>query len=364
MITKEEPISELTRYSLRGHSSDLEKQAQLQVPILGKLALRGQATTIYAQPNLGKTLITLNLLMNAMDKGAFKPQQLFYINMDDDATGLATKTRMAEEYRFEILSDGQQGFSTTKFFEIVRAMIETGEVNGAILVLDTLKKFVDPMDKRLTRQFGTLVRSFVTLGGTVIALSHTNKRPNSDGSSIHSGTSDIVEDFDCIYIADEIPQEGVKPNKLVVFKNKKRRGAVAERAIYSYANGADLSYDERMASVEEITGSLDWYEPDARSVSEAKVMVAITDCIKTGIDIQKIRLRNAAASSANVSRQIAQRVLDKYTGADPTAHRWTYSVGAHGARAYALIPDAVAGSSEPLPVVNTKDWPNGHDPEF
>lgn len=151
------PACLLTRYSLRGQADELRRLAGDQVNVLGRIAVKGQATCIYAAPNTGKTLLTLHLLMKAAQDGVVDPSKVFYINIDDHLGGLADKTLLAEEYGFEILAGGHRGFDASQFRKHVLEMIGAGKVVGDILVMDTVKKFVDPMDKAKTRAFTNVV---------------------------------------------------------------------------------------------------------------------------------------------------------------------------------------------------------------
>ena len=164
----------------------------------------GQWTTIYAAPNTGKTLLTLwllkeNLLSNNLD-GDF----VFYVNADDNFKGIVEKTELAEQWGFHIIAPNQKGFSTSQITELMVDLAETGEARGVIIILDTLKKFTDLMHKRDASEFGIISRSFISAGGTLICLAHTNKHKNAEGKSIYSGTSDIRDDSDCAFIIDKV----------------------------------------------------------------------------------------------------------------------------------------------------------------
>jgi hypothetical protein len=57
----------LRRHSLRGDAAKLEAQATDTKPLLGDFVMHGQATMIYAEPNAGKTLTVLRLIMDAIE---------------------------------------------------------------------------------------------------------------------------------------------------------------------------------------------------------------------------------------------------------------------------------------------------------
>jgi hypothetical protein len=162
------PLTVLAAFSMLGMSQELAQLAQDQKPILGNLVLRGQAVAIFAWPNAGKTLIILFLLIEAIRSGVIQPSSAFYINFDDNAVGLRDKLLLAEEFGFQMLADGYFDFDAQAFNDSMVRMIETDTAHGVVVILDTLKKFVNVMDKVRSAAFGRLVRRFVMKGGQVI----------------------------------------------------------------------------------------------------------------------------------------------------------------------------------------------------
>lgn len=76
----------------------------------------------------------------------------------------------------------------------------TGEAHGVCVIIDTSKKFIQLMDKKLGADFADGCRQFSMHGGTIVALAHTTKNPNRDGSVRYIGTTDLVEDFDAVTV--------------------------------------------------------------------------------------------------------------------------------------------------------------------
>jgi hypothetical protein len=108
------------------------------------------------------------------------PAKVYYINVDDTTRGLLEKLQIAEEYEFHMLAEGFKDFIASEFYSLITRMTESGDTQGVIIVLDTLKKFTDLMSKKLCSQFGRIIRRFVMKGGTVISLAHTNKNPDQE----------------------------------------------------------------------------------------------------------------------------------------------------------------------------------------
>lgn len=338
----------LDKFSLRGMSDELEKSVVNAVPLLGELALMGQATVIFAAPNTGKTMITISLLIDAIKDDRVDPAKVYYLNMDDSGTGLLEKNRIAEEFGFNMLAEGHRDFSASALLSIVRGMIENDQARGVVVILDTLKKFVDLMDKGRTSTFTNVIRPFVLKGGTVIALAHTNKHPGKDGKPMYGGVSDIMNDIDCAFTIAPISAED--GTKVVEFVNVKRRGNVVQSAAYSYCIGNGIPYGEMLLSVQSVDETdLDTLKLVEEIKSDADVIEAVKVCINDGVST-KMKLADATAKRAGISKRSALQIIEKYTGDDPTLHRWKFSVGGRGAKQFAVLsaiqPDPV---SEPLP---------------
>lgn len=327
----------LGRYSASRDLHLLEKNMVEEKPLLGQIALLGQATVEFAQANTGKTLINLYLLIEAIKDGRVDPAKVFYINMDDNSSGLLIKCRLAQEYGFSMLADGHQGFQAKAFRAAMITMIESDSAKGVVVILDTLKKFVNTMDKVSSSGFAAVVRQFCLKGGTVIALAHTNKNPGQNGKPVYSGTTDIVDDFDCAYTLATVQHDPDLGRKLVEFENIKRRGNVALNVAYSYASGPETSYDELVLSVHEVDPlQLNPIKAAAEAQSDAKIIAAVVASIHEGVTT-KMKLTDAVSKKLTVSKRDALKVIEKYTGTDVQNHRWKYAVGARGAQIFELL---------------------------
>jgi hypothetical protein len=49
-------------------------------------------------------------------------------------------------------------------------------------------------------------------------------------------------------------------------------------------------------------------------------------------------LGKEVAAQTGGSARAAYRLIEKYTGADPAKHRWTYNIGERGAHRFELLP--------------------------
>lgn len=279
--------------------------------------------------------------MDAIEQGYVGPSQVYYVNVDDTGTGLAEKVELAEEYGFHMISEGYRGFSVSQFLPILFEMTASDQASGIIIIMDTMKKFADLMDKQKSSQFSQMGRKFVLKGGTLIGLAHTNKNLGKNGKRVYAGTTDIIDDFDCAYILDEVSINEDAKTKVVAFENEKRRGNVARQAAYSYSIEDGISYTDLLMSVEPIDNTQLVAVKQAETLrSDAEIIDAITACIRAGVNT-KMKLAKAAAQDTGVSRRVALEKLEQYTGNNPSQYRWFVTVGDRGANIYHLLEPPV-----------------------
>ena len=330
----------LQRFSLNGQSAEMRKQMLEDKYILKGLAIYGQYTVFYASPNTGKTLLVLWMLTKAIKAGEIEGRDVYYINADDNHKGLTEKVQVAEKYGFQMLSPSYNGFESDRFFECIQSIIDDDTAKGKIVILDTLKKFTNVMQKDAASEFGKIMRAFVQHGGSIICLGHTNKHKDPNGKSVYGGTSDIADDADCYYMLEEISV--TEKTKTVRFENRKSRGDVDKTATFTYTNQRVTSYQGLMDSVETLSESearaqAEIHEANSLLVSNKEIIDTITIEIQNGNTL-KTDLILAAAKSACVSKSKVKKVLEKHTGENfSKGHRWKFSVGDKNAQSYSLI---------------------------
>ena len=339
--------SPLSSYSLRGRATEFESRAVKERPLLGDICRTGQVTFLFAPPNAGKTLITLNLLTDAIDAGRINPSNVWYINADDSSSGFATKMRLMDDLGVHTLAPGHKGFKSQNLVDLFHEVVEKDKARGCLIIIDTVKKFADLMHKSRASAFTDACRQIAMAGGTVFGLAHTTKNPDNNGNFRYAGTSDTVDDSDAAYIMTPVEGEGETGEKVVLFKNIKRRGNNAVKVAYAYADEGDISYDERLASVRLIDpDQLGEFQRIEAERSDAEVIAVIKACISEGI-AAKMVLAKEVARRTNISGRSAIRTLEHYTGDDPTVHHWNFAIKHRGAKEFALLPPTEA---EALPV--------------
>ncbi|TXS90803.1 ATP-binding protein [Parahaliea maris] len=336
----------LEKYSLTGSSAELEKRCQEETYVFDQIALVGQSTIIYASPNSGKTLSSQGLLAESITAGFINPAQIYYVNADDNLSGLLEKVKIAEEYGFHMIGDGYNEFRAEDLLGLIEQMIADGCALGAILVLDTAKRFTDLMSKRVASEFTRLMRRFVSVGGTVIALAHVNKRKGDNGKSIYAGTSDLVDDFDCAYVIEVIDDGASTGKRVIAFENIKSRGSVAREVHFSYSapdqirNYRDLLDSFTRIPAEEANRAATLNQLD----SDSEAITIVKAAIGSGGSSKK-ELIATLQESGGISRNAAAQLIERYCGTDPSKHLWTFDRGERGVHRYRLNNTTPGGAS-------------------
>ena len=313
----EKPFS-LATFSLRGQTEMMRKRMLEQVFVLDGLAILGQLTVFYAQFNTGKTLITLSELIKSISAGRIKGESVFYVNADDTFDGLVTKNSIAEKYGFNMLAPGENDFEPSSFSAYIKQMIEDDSARGVIIVLDTLKKFMDLMDKKGGSNFMKSLRYFVLAGGTVIALAHSNKHKSADGNVVYGGTNDVPSDSDCVFTVDTVSANGT--TKQVLFENIKKRGNVVLSKSFSYLEGGDNTYYEIIESVS-VDDAVSTFNAKSQKTANDKrqkdilCIEAVLDVLNLG-DVCKTDLVGRVHKESGYSKLAVQKVLRDYKGID------------------------------------------------
>lgn len=236
----------LSAYALNGGVEKLKKEIETAVFVIEALAIKGEFTVFAAPPNGGKTLLIIAGLIKAVKGGIIDGEKVFYINCDDNQRGAIAKTEIVEPLGIKmvvpVLAD--RDLTRGARFDIVAILtdkVENKNVDGEILILDTYKKFMSVMKKDQQSDFNSLLRDFVSMGGTIIVLAHTNKNKDADGWNI-GGTSDLKDDCDCCWIIDPVDTGN---GRVYNFKFAKGRGVDGESKAFFVPTVINDDYTER-----------------------------------------------------------------------------------------------------------------------
>jgi hypothetical protein len=336
-------VFDMMSFSMKGRSAEMREKMLEDKFVLGRLAILGQSTIFYAKPNAGKTLLILWLIIQAIKAGEINGEDIFYINADDTYKGLVYKLMIAEKYGFHMLAPGhgQPGgpeFKSSDLPVYLGKMIESKTAAGKIIILDTVKKNTDLMNKKVCSEFGEIIRQFISHGGTVIMLAHANKHRDEDKKIVYSGTADLVDDADCAYTIDII-QDDADGMRTIKFENFKSRGDVALEAFYRYDYQTGTTYFDRLDSITPL-GDEERLKIEAQKKLDAiynknKIAIdAIRECIDEGV-IKKTELIIEASHRSGISKPKIRKALLEHTGTEKTLNQfWFVEIGEKNSHTY------------------------------
>ncbi|WP_100640736.1 AAA family ATPase [Alteromonas facilis] len=335
------PFDKLIGYSITGRSSELQQQLLDDRFVLDGIAILGQWTTIYASPNTGKTLLTIWLLRQAVQAGEVDGEKVFYVNADDNFRGLVEKVQLFEKVGVHMLAPHQNGFDTQRLVGLLSELATNGQASGTVIILDTLKKFTDLMNKQEASNFGATARAFVSNGGTLIALAHTNKHKNAEGKSVYSGTSDIRDDSDCVFIIEKLsaPDDALQT---VEFQNSKARGDVEDKVGFTYRKQKGQAYVELLNSVQRVDADIfeeqkDQLAEQQKLFNDAPLINCIRKLIDEGVNSKSLIVKRANELSG-ASTRVVRNVLEERTGnLWILGHRWKKEAREHNKYVYTCI---------------------------
>lgn len=328
----------------------MRKRMLTDVFVMDGVALLGQLTAIYAPPNTGKTLLTIRMLIDSAKAGRIDPQNVFYINADDTFSGLITKGDIFKEHGLRLIAPGINGFEVKRFSHYLDQLIKDGKAHGVIIVLDTLKKFSDLMDKSNISRFMVIARKFAAHGGTMIMLGHTNKRRDGEKKLIVGGTSDVVDDSDCAFVIDAKPTGLGDTTKTIIFENIKCRGDVEREICFSYSIESGKTYAEKLDSVmkhsqSDLNEARKRIEQDELREKDSFVIELIQEAIRGGI-VRKTEIIVAARRGGAGHHTKVRAVIDRYQG-----KLWGFTVAGDNAHVYYLI-----GGQSTAEEYETRKW--------
>ena len=264
----------------------------------------------------------LNQLKQAYATGFLDGLSIFYVNADDSQSGVIEKTEVLSAIGVHTLVPGYKKFKTDSLSHILGGLTADDDAKNVVLIVDTLKKFADTMDKKNMRNFGIKVSEFILKGGTFIGLGHTNKNRDMNNNLIYSGTSDLIEDVDCIYMMDiedvKTSADGVQ-TKYIKLTNQKVRGNNALELTFSYRKSENMSYADMVNSVCNIDGETYQKEKVLRTEEEHysnylnnyKDAVSLITKVLNTTEMDKTELRDYLIQHTNYGRDKCIEIIDK-----------------------------------------------------
>ena len=333
-------IDQLRNLSATNRITEMEKNLQNEEYIFPDLALSGQITLFYAWPNTGKTIFFLKFIRDSIREKRVSAADVFYINADDSYRGLFTKAKLANEIGFAMISPAEVGVSPQDILTMLVAISTDDDASGKVVLLDTLKKFADMMSKRSQADLYETLRQFISKGGTVILAGHANKHKNAEGEIVYEGTSDTMNDVDCVYSIYRMT-DAQEETQIVEFRREKDRGDVIAKVSYQYRKTSGMHYIDMLDSVVRIDDDeaqkviAERHRQELKELYETEQLFVTTLIHKKG-PLNQSAILKALAEDDDLCGEITKRKLTTALN-KLTDICWTMTRGANHAKVYNLI---------------------------
>lgn len=340
-----------SRFSAVPHLDYLRTLKREVKPILGPLAVDGELTIISAGPNSGKTLITLSLLFKEITENGLDPARVAYLDFDDSMNDFIEKADLASKYGIEFVApsttlDGRaQSLDPANFIEHLQHCISEGSANGTIIILDTVKKFVDTIQKNDVRNFMIACTNFCAAGGSLILLGHSNKNTNPKREVTFEGTGDFLSDAHRMWQCSCV--DNPDGTRVTTFHLIKSRSPGDEHVEIQFTHSIKQGYLDRLNSVEILSCGTRRIEEssgdlidltEAPRITDEMIIHAIKGQLEDGSQNQTA-ITDAVRKDLGISKERVRKVLIEHDGSDPEASLWTSVKGLRNATIYSLLTD-------------------------
>lgn len=280
-------------------NEDIAKMADAEF-LIPDMIVRGHMAAYVAPANGGKTTIFVHLC----EKLSKMNLKVMYINVDGSPGDLKRHYAHAETHNYKVIApDARDGKSTADVLAKLQAIAaSSARCDEFVFIFDTLKKFIDVINKREAKGFYKLLRGLTVKGATVCLLGHCNKYVGVDGKTIFEGTGDLRNDMDELIYLDVFKNEISNTVEVTTRPDKVR----AEFSPKSYV----INLDDRSVS-----------EPDSIlkifSKEEREVLDAIKEAIISGCRNQKEIVEFVIERAAFTDKRIRKALKKHSQGANP-----------------------------------------------
>lgn len=172
---------------------DVDKMANDKF-LIPNILVNGHVAAFIAHANGGKTTIFRYFCEKLVRKG----MRVFYINVDGNTGDLKRHFDHAKKFGYTVISpDARDGKSTVDAIEKFKELAESDQdLTGHVYIVDTLKKFVNMLNKPELKGTLQMFRKLSVKGATIALLGHANKYNDKDGKPVYEGTADLRNDVD------------------------------------------------------------------------------------------------------------------------------------------------------------------------
>jgi hypothetical protein len=274
---------------------------------------QGHMVVLCAEANGGKTTLMVHISAEMAKDG----YRVLYINADASASDIKYYKHHAMDYGYTLINPDLTNGSADKVVDELRCLAATdSDYSKVVIVLDTLKKFGDMMNKSKSKDFNSLLRTLTSKGMTVVCLAHTNKYSDKDGKPMYEGTGDTRNDFDeLIYL---VPARNPDGTTTVTTLADKKRAPIVDESF-------SINADREITVLENCVDTLAIKEFQRHLAEDDEIIHFIVANIKA-VSKSVTELRAIAVESGlGYSRNRLDRVLRRYCAGKCHEPKWLSS---------------------------------------
>jgi hypothetical protein len=161
--------------------------------IVENVIAEGSIVVVAGQPGAGKTLLMTYMCREMSAAGC----TVVYVNADTNNADAKRHWYDAKKHNYHLITPDMEGSVELAKKAVYEMADGTDDLTGYVIILDTLKKFVNNMnDKTSVKELFNMCRRLQGNGATVVLLAHTNKYLGDDGCPVFEGVGDVKSDTD------------------------------------------------------------------------------------------------------------------------------------------------------------------------
>lgn len=268
--------------------------------IIPDFIIASHIAVIAAQPGKGKTTIAMCEAANMVKAG----YRVMYVNMDCGASDVKYWHQQAKAGGFKMITPHFNGAEGVKRWKQGLAdMVNSGsDLAGLVVVVDTLKKVSDMLNKAQVRGTFNLLRALTAKGATVVCLAHCNKHRDNDGGLVFEGTGDVMSDCDdMLYLDSDKDSFGVRTVSTI--PTDKVRGIFHPRSW-------EIRSDRSVRPLDEFQDVTAKVRAQTQLEQDAATIEVITQGIRSGQHLRsKLQMH---CKEEGVSKRAFDKVIKRY----------------------------------------------------
>lgn len=254
-----------------------------------------------APANGGKTSLA-RLAAGEMATDGFT---VLFFQEDASAGDLPALHAHAKNHGYQLLSSTLSGSSPDAQVKVLRDLAHGGaELEGFVLFFDTLKKYVDLMQKGGAREFFRMMRALTQRGATIVLLGHTNKHKGVDGKLIFEGVGDVRNDVDELFYLSATERDPAGIVTLTITPDKVRCD-VRKATFLLDTNTMIVSTSDQVVDVDAILSQQRQMEHDT------PVIASVRHALRKG-GMHIVKLTEHVSKEVGQGFKAVRAVIDRY----------------------------------------------------